>query len=272
MTSLGATTLPRYAPFDAVAEKYDQVWTNSLIGKAQRGAVWREMDAAFQPGDRVLELNCGTGVDAIHLAERGVEVFACDASYAMIDVARRRLASSRPAANVQFSVLAIEDIALLASRGSFDGAFSNFAGLNCVQNLPGVARDLARLLKPGATALLCLAGRVALWEILWYMLHGKPRKALRRIRRGGAVARLAADSYVKVHYATVGQLKRIFAPEFRLKRWTGVGISVPPSYLEPLAQRFPKTLKVMERADHWLACCPALRGLADHVLLNFERV
>ena len=266
------TASPRPAPFDAVAETYDQVWTNSLIGRAQRRAVWRELDALFRPGDRVLELNCGTGVDAIHLAERGVEVLACDASRAMITVACRRLDTVRPCANVRFSVLATEDIAELESQAPFDGVLSNFAGLNCVGDLGAVVRVLARLLKPGANALLCLAGHFALWEIVWYLAHGEPGKALRRVRRGGTVARLADNSYVKVHYPTVNQLARMFAPELRLKSWKGVGLAVPPSYLEPLARRFPGILEALERADRRLARCPGLRGLADHILLNFERV
>ena len=37
-------------------------------------AVWRRLDDGFGPGDRVLELGCGTGEDAVHLAQRGVRV------------------------------------------------------------------------------------------------------------------------------------------------------------------------------------------------------
>ena len=86
--------LARTAPFDAVADEYDARFTNSLIGRAQRESVWREMDRLFRPGQRVLEINCGTGVDALHLAARGIQVVACDASPEMIAVARRRLDAS----------------------------------------------------------------------------------------------------------------------------------------------------------------------------------
>ena len=92
------TTAPsptrRTAPFDAIADEYDAVFTHSLIGRAQRESVWREIDRLFRPGQRVLEINCGTGVDALHLAARGVQVVACDASAGMVAVARRRLEAS----------------------------------------------------------------------------------------------------------------------------------------------------------------------------------
>jgi len=262
----------RDAPFDHVAETYDAVFTDSLIGRAQRDAVWKELDSCFHPGQRILELNCGTGVDAVHLAERGVEVLACDVAPRMIQVARQRSSMRRDAARVEFRVLATEQIAGLAGQGPFDGAFSNFGGLNCVPDLSAVARELARLLKPGAIALLCLAGHAVAWEILWYLGRGSPRKALRRFRRGGAVGRLAENVTVDVHYPSARAMVRLFAPEFRLLRLKGIGVTVPPSYLEPFARRFPRVLKTLAGVDRLLSSVPVIRALADHLLFEFQLV
>src|SRR4029453_973425 len=85
------STAPATAPFDAVAERYDDVFSNSPIGFAQRRSVWIEMDRAFHTGHRILEINCGTGIDALYLANRGVSVVACDSSPRMIAEARRRI-------------------------------------------------------------------------------------------------------------------------------------------------------------------------------------
>lgn len=262
---------PVHAPFDSIAESYDKIFTDSLIGRAQRDAVWQELDRVFHSGQRVLELNCGTGVDAVFLAERGVSVVACDVAPRMIEVARRRVSSAGMGGLVDFRILATEDIAVLAGEGPFDGAFSNFAGLNCVEDLSAVARSLAWLLKPGARVLLCMAGRFVAWEIAWYLAQGNLHKALRRFRRSGAVGRLPNGATVKVYYASVGVVSRVFAPEFHLRKWKGVGLIVPPSYLEPLAQRFAKVLDKLVTADRWLGRFPVLRAMADHVLLEFER-
>src|SRR5271154_7313270 len=98
------------APFDALAEGYDHAFTFSNIGRAQRSAVWRELERTFRSGDRVLEIGCGTGVDACFLAERGVKVVACDSSSAMIEVAARRVREM--AANaVDLRLLAAEKLA-----------------------------------------------------------------------------------------------------------------------------------------------------------------
>jgi SAM-dependent methyltransferase len=265
----------RPAPFDAVAETYDETFTMSRIGRAQRQVVTRELDRVFLPGQRILELNCGTGVDALHLASRGVEVLACDSAPRMIAVARRKAARAWLNVPPEFRVLETEEIeALLEGKGcgQFDGAFSNFAGLNCVGDLRAVASDLARLLRPGAKAVLCFFGPFCLWEIMWHLGQRKPAKAFRRLSAKPAIAQLPGAASIEVHYTRVRKLIRTFAPNFRLLRWKGVGVVVPPSYLETPARRFPRALKLATKADVLLGHCPLIRAMADHVLLTFERV
>jgi SAM-dependent methyltransferase len=264
---------PGPQPFDALAEAYDQTFTNSQIGIAQRDAVWRELDVTFEPGQHILEINCGSGVDAIRLASRGVTVLACDSSPRMIEVARRRAVQAGYDQSVEFRVLATEDIGTLMRKeepAQFDGALSNFAGLNCVENLNDVAEKLARLLRPGAGAVLCLFGRFCLWELLWYLAHGRADKAFRRFRAGGDLARLTEGVTVQVYYPSERAITRALAPSFRLRSVKGIGMAVPPSYLEPWARRFP--LALLAKMDRRIERCPLIRSMADHVLLTFERM
>lgn len=271
-SALGSESIAR--AFDTLAETYDDVFTRSQIGRAQRATVHRELDRAFRPGQHILEINCGTGVDAVHLGRRGVVVIACDASPRMIEVARKRTAGAEIERRPEFLVLPVERIATLTEaegRGRFDGAFSNFAGLNCVADLSPVAQGLGALLKPGAILLLCVFGRFCAWEILWYLMHGKPRKAFRRLRPDGDCARLADGAVVHAHYPAVRTLARLFAPHFRLKEWKGVGVAVPPTYLESVSCRFPRVFAALREIDRWVGSYPVVRGMADHVLLRFER-
>lgn len=260
------------APFDAVAARYDETFTSSKIGQAQRASVWSELAKTFRPGDRALEVGCGTGIDASFLAERGVQVLACDSSSQMIAVATRRIVENGQQPLVHPLVLRAEDIATLPTDELFDGAFSNFGALNCVEDLQQFARDLAKLLKPGATALLCWMGPCCLWEIIWYLAHGNADKAFRRLNnKEGVTARIADGAFVRVHYPSVRLLAHTFAPEFRMQSFKGIGVAVPPSYLEELAQRHPRLLQLCERADSWMGRCPGIRAMADHVLLRFQR-
>jgi ubiquinone/menaquinone biosynthesis C-methylase UbiE len=261
------------APFDALAEGYDQGFTFSRIGQAQRAAVWQELARTFHSGNRVLEIGCGTGIDACFLAERGVKVIACDSSPAMVRVAARRIREMGVHANnIDLRLLTAENLAAIQHEARFDGVFSNFAALNCVEDLHAVGLNLGRLIKPGGTALLCFLGPCCLWEICWYLLKAKPHKAFRRWQSAGVTAMLAPGSSVQVRYYGVRSLARIFAPSLRLRSWSGIGVMVPPSYVESAATQFPALLKLAEWCDRLLASCPVLRGFSDHILLQFERI
>src|SRR5262252_5544078 len=102
------------APFDEAADRYDQVFTNSTIGRAQRMSVWEELAKTFHSGDQILEIGCGTGIDASYLAERGVHVLACDSSPKMVAVATRKLKDIPRSQLVQVQVLAAEHVGSLS--------------------------------------------------------------------------------------------------------------------------------------------------------------
>ena len=237
------------APFDAVAARYDETFTSSKIGQAQRGAVWSELAKTFHSGERVLEIGCGTGIDACFLAERGVQIVACDPSSEMIRVLRRRLEQQDLRNLVETHVLGAEDITRLQPVELFDGAFSNFGAINCIYDLRKLANDLAELLKPGAAAALCWMGPYCTWEQFWYLVHGSRDKAFRRLKPDGVQARIADGVFTRVRYPSVEFLVRVFSPEFRLKSVRGIGIAVPPSYLEAWAQRHPGLFQICQHAD-----------------------
>jgi len=260
----------RPTPFDSVAARYDDIFTSSKIGKAQRESVWSELAKTFHAGERVLEIGCGTGVDACFLAVRSVRVVACDSSPQMIAIAERRVRENGLQRLVQPILLRAEDIATLPTDGMFDGAFSNFGAINCIEDLKSLSRVLYERLKPGAKLLVCGLGPYCVWEIAWYLTRGQPRKAFRRLRSGNAT-RILSGTPLRVYYPTARSLERTFAPEFCLKSVKGVGVLVPPSYLESWANRFPGLLRLAIKADSGIERCPGLRELADHILFNLER-
>jgi ubiquinone/menaquinone biosynthesis C-methylase UbiE len=256
--------------FDRLAATYDRDFTESLIGRAQRDAVWRVALKTFCPGDNLLELNCGTGEDAFFLAAHGISVFACDASPAMIARAEQRLAHKPHAPQVVFCHLPTERIAELNPEERFDGVFSNFSGLNCIAELEPVAASLSGLVKQGDRLLLCFSTRFCLWEILSYSLRGNFGKAFRRW--GGSATAVLDGAPLTVHYPTVREISRSFAPHFRLCGQTGIGVAIPPSYLEPVVRRHPMLLRALRCLEPMLAGLPGLCTMGDHMLLCFEKV
>jgi ubiquinone/menaquinone biosynthesis C-methylase UbiE len=261
---------PAGAAFDKIAAQYDDIFTASPIGQSQRATVWRHVADAFPSGSRVLELNCGTGEDALFLARRGVSVVACDASEQMIEHARLRKANEAPDASAFFSRLPIEHLRELETQSLFDGVLSNFSGLNCVADLAAVFMELALRTRAGAKLLLCLSTRFCAWEFVYYAAQGDFRKATRRCR-GAAVANIDGVSF-PIYYPTIRSLCRAFGAAFRLRSITGIGIAVPPSYLNTLMGSNPTILEKLERLDAAVCGLPIFRVIGDHVLLHLERV
>jgi ubiquinone/menaquinone biosynthesis C-methylase UbiE len=255
--------------FDRVAASYDEQFTRTVIGQAQRKQVWKRLLKAFGPGERVLELNCGTGEDAAFLAARGRRILACDASAEMIKVANTRAKREAKGGDVAFQHLSNEDLHFLFRKQPFDGAYSNFSGLNCLSDLRPVSRDLASLVRPGGRVLICLWSRACVGELVWYLLHGQIQKAFRRFS-GKAQAKVGGVT-ISVSYPTVREVQRAFAPWFELEGRQAIGLFVPPSYAEGWAKGRLEMIEFLEKLDAAFADVPVLRDLGDHVLLEFTR-
>lgn len=270
MTAASAVVSQTVLAFDSLAAKYDDLFTRSMIGRAQRGAVWDVLIRAFEPGSHILEINCGTGEDALFLAQHDVSVVACDASEQMVQTAQQRKQTEDPDAPIEFLVLPTEQLSELDGGDLFDGAFSNFSGLNCVADLHLTAHQLAGLVTTGAPVFICLSTRFCLSEMAWFVLHGQFRKAF---RRSSGIATVKVGEYnVKVHYPTLRAVKEMFSPYFRLRSCTGIGVAVPPSYLEPIARRYPGLLGRLRLIDKMICRLPWFRTIGDHMLIHFERV
>jgi ubiquinone/menaquinone biosynthesis C-methylase UbiE len=242
------------AAFDTLATRYDELWTHTAVGRSQRTAVWRTLDPLFKAGDKILDLGCGTGEDALHLMSAGIQVDAIDGSGEMV-----RVACSR---GVHANVLPIERIGEIEAQ--FDGVFSDFGALNCVPDMELLRGELARLVRPGGYLVICLIGRFCAWETASYLLRGQPRKAIRRWKGKSVSTSLG----VTVHYPSSRRTREAFAPDFTLLRWSGIGLFVPPSYIDGLSS---STIGVLDSLDRHTSHVPLLRAAADHRLFTFVR-
>ncbi len=210
-------------PFDALAASYNALWTETLHGREQREAVWREIDGLFQVGDRVLDLGCGTGDDALHLAALGIEVLGIDAAPKMVEVARNRGVhahllpieevgrTSRSAAGLPAGLRAGPGGPAQTGRSAplpsdrFSGAISNFGALNCIADLRPVAEQLAHLVQPDGPVAICLMGRFC-WQ------HATKRWLGHTRWRG-----------MDVYYPTSRQIRAAFGPHFEFERRVPIG-------------------------------------------------
>ena len=252
--------------FDQIAEGFDGRFSAWLSVAAQRGAVRTTLAEAFPIGSRLIEIGGGTGDDALWLAERGREVLLTDASPAMVRVATAKFhgrARARATVAPAEALGALED-----PSASFDGAYSNFAALNCVCDLKPFARGLARLMRTNAPVILVVFGVNCPGEILVEALRRRPRNMFRRMVHGDVTARLGGREFT-VRYHRVADIRSAMAPWFRPDGRQGIGVFVPPSAAEPWISRHPRLLGALAALDR--ALCGPLALFGDHILYRFTR-
>jgi hypothetical protein len=118
--------------------------------------------------------------------------------------------------------------------------------------------------------LVCLSTRFCAWEIIWFLLHGKFRKAFRRCS-GRSTAKVG-EFTIDVYYPTLRRLQQLFSPSFALRSCIGIGVTVPPSYVESWIRNYPQLLGFLRAVDKVISPLPGFRVIGDHMLLHFERV
>ena len=266
-------TSPIAAAFDALAAEYDSIWTYGSVGALQREQVWQEIQSLFHSGERVLEIGCGTGVDAVHLARAGIRVHATDISPRMLCMARERIEREGLTHRVTLERRAIEQLGDMEEPNAFDGAFSNFGAFNCTYDLCAAASNLAKLIRPGGKLALCFMSRFCLWETVWYLLHGRSQKAFRRMQAGrnGLETSLGAGIRVQVYYPSARKLKAALHEQFKPISSCGIGVLVPPSCMEQWARGRPEFFSKLAVLDGYMRHWPILRGIGDHRLAIFTR-
>ena len=259
--------------FDRLAPAYDALVAGDTFRhqRAQTHAAFRRW---IKPGFRVLEIGCGTGLDTIFLADLGARVIACDPSDEMLACTRRRLAASTAGGRVGLLSCGLQTLpqfldALDHAEG-FDAVLSNFGALNCVPALDGLGEIGRRHLRPGGALILGLIGRTCLWEALYFTARGERGKASRR--RAAQVSVAVAGVDVPTFYHRNADVRSSLGAVFELDEAIGIGIAVPPPYLESRWQRVPAVVRRAAAGfDRVAASWPLINQLGDHALTRWVK-
>lgn len=260
------------AAFDSVAPTYNGPAGNNELVQHMRSHLWSRVSTLAAPGARLLDLGCGTGIDAVHFAHQGYTVTAIDASQAMLEQTRLLAANSEASSRILTLHMGIQDIGRHKNlgNGDFDLIYSNMGALNCLANLASLAEDCAKHLSKGGHLVMAVMGKVCPWELLYYTLHADFARAHLRLTTKQIPVRLNGKT-VWTSYYTPAEVTEAFSNGFTLQHYQALNLFLPPPYLIGAIERIPSAFAPLAFLDRYLGQLPVLRNMGDHFLLELKR-
>lgn len=256
--------------FSRQAPVFDELYANNTIIRYKRKRVRDHVEQFMHPHSSILELNAGTGDDAIYFAGHGHHVHATDISAAMQETLLKKATAASLTNNISSERCSFTQLAELKKQGPYDYIFSNFAGLNCTDKLEAVLTSLTSLVKPGGYVTLVLLPKFCLWEFL-LLFKGKFKEAFRRFAgKKGASAHIEGE-YFRCWYYNPSFVKKVMKEDFEVMALEGLCTLVPPSYIEQFAEKHPVWYRLLvKKEDKWKSKWP-WRSVGDYYIITLKR-
>ena len=253
--------------FSRTAEKYDSFAQDHPHLTRMRDKVYSHVMRHVPPGARILELNAGTGTDAVQLAQRGYYVHATDIAPGMLNRLQEKV--NRLGMQDRVTMEARSFLSLAGVQGApFDAAFSDLGGLNCVPDLTPVIRQLPQILKPGGTVTWVLMPHICLWEIA-EVFRGNASLAFRRFSHSRVRANLEGLHF-DVFYFSPKQVIEWFGKEFELLALEGLSVMTPTAESKNFAKWHPRLYRVLSWLDDKLSPHWPWNGWGDFYMLTVK--
>jgi len=256
--------------FSRQSAYFDQQYADNTIVHYKRMRVRHHLLALVAPGSRILELNAGTGEDAIYFAQRGYRVHATDISTGMQARLRIKVERFDLQKEVTQEICSYSKLDELHDRGPYDCIFSNFAGLNCAGDLEPIFSRFSKLLSPGGKLVLVMLPRFCLWETM-LLLKGKWNTAFRRFfSRNGRQAKIDGNHF-RCWYYNPGEVRRLLGKDFHHLKTEGLCTFVPPSYIEYFAERHPRVYANLCSLEEKMADKWPFKNIGDYYIISFQK-
>lgn len=253
------------AAFTRQSVQYDDYEKNNPILYWMRKQVWQHVEIFLKPNSHILELNSGTGIDAVHFAQLGHHVHATDISDGMLLQLENKIRQHQLEKQITFQQCSFTKLDQMP-RQQFDYIFSNFGGLNCIEDLKIVTQHLPRLLKASGIVTWVILPRICPWEILM-ALKGHLKLAARRFKKGGSSAHIEGVHF-KCFYHSPASVIRAIGGNFKLLKLQGLASWSPPPYLDDFAKKYPRAYRSLTWIDEKASSFFPFNRCADHFILT----
>ncbi len=249
---------------------FDDIYSGDTIIQYKRERVREHVTRFLKPGSHILELNAGTGEDAVYFAEQGHTVHATDISSGMLDKLSDKTHQKGLSNKITHELCSYTSLQNLAAKGPYDHIFSNFAGLNCTDQLDKVLLSLSPLVKQGGGVTLVILPKFCLWEFL-LICKGKFKTAFRRFSgKKGARSHIEGE-YFTCWYYNPSYVKKYMEKDFDLLLIEGLCTLVPPSYMVNFAEKYPRAYSILCMLENRYSHAWPWKFIGDYYMISFRK-
>lgn len=249
---------------------FDDIYSNDTIIKYKRERVRKHVERYLSAPASILELNAGTGEDAVYFAQQGHHIHATDISPGMLAVLQEKINSKGLDRSITYELCAYTRLHNLTDKGPYDLIFSNFAGLNCTDQLDTVLASLSPLLKKGGLVTLVILPRFCLWELL-LVGKGKFKTAFRRFAGNKGTIAHVEGTHFTCSYYNPSFVTRHLGPGFELLRIEGLCTLVPPSYMTGFAEKYPRIYRFLCSMEKRYGSYRPWRSIGDYYIISLRK-
>jgi ubiquinone/menaquinone biosynthesis C-methylase UbiE len=256
--------------FSSQSTIFDELYSSNKIIAYKRERVRKHLKKYLHPGDLILELNSGTGEDAVWLAKQVCSVHATDIAAGMLDVLRQKTLNEGLESKISTELCSFTQLNTLRQKEPYNMIFSNFAGLNCTNELDKVLASFSSLLKPNGIVTLVLLPKFCMWEFL-LIFKGKFKTATRRFFSKNGRKACVEETYFKCWYYNPSFITGHLHEDFKLLSIEGLCTIVPPSYIENFADKYPKAFKLLTAKEDKLKSKWPWKFIGDYYIISLQK-
>ena len=217
----------------------------------------------------MLELNCGTGLDAVFFAEQGLYVHATDNAQGMLKQLEQKVSQNNLQDKLTFERCSFNELNKL-ERKTYHHVFSNFGGLNCAEDLSKVIKSLDTLMTTGSMAHLVIMPRYCGWEML-FALKGNFKLAFRRFKKTGTDSKVEGVGF-KTYYYSPKYVRKAFGNNYKMISLKAMGCFIPPTYMQEMEIKRPGLFKKLISLDKKNAHRWPFYNLGDHYIISVQKM
>jgi ubiquinone/menaquinone biosynthesis C-methylase UbiE len=256
--------------FNKQSGVFDALYSGNTIINYKRKRVREHILRYLKPGSYILELNSGTGEDALFFARHGFKIHATDISKGMQNELNKKTIQNGMQQMISTEICSFTQLPQLNNKGPYDLILSNFAGLNCIGELDKVLNSFSDLMNPGGMVTLVILPKFCLWETL-LLFKGKFKTAFRRFFSSGGRTAHIEGVHFKCWYYNPSYIKKHLQAGFDVIITEGLCTIVPPSYIEGFAEKHPVAYKYLMCAEEKLKGTWPWRNIGDYYIISLKK-